>query len=86
VLEGVATSFTADVLVWLVVGIASTTLALVASTFRKVRTMDRLLLGEDSVDSDNGLVGRVREHDERLERLEDRSVRTAGGQSRKNDD
>jgi hypothetical protein len=86
VLEGVATSFTADVLVWLVVGIASTTLALVASTFRKVRTMDRLLLGEDSVDSDNGLVGRVREHDERLERLEDRSARTAGGQSRKNDD
>jgi len=86
VLEGVATSFTADVLVWLVVGIASTTLALVASTFRKVRTMDRLLLGEDSVDSDNGLVGRVREHDERLERLEDRSVRTSPSASRKNDD
>jgi len=86
VLEGVATSFTADVLVWVVVGIASTTLALVASTFRKVRTMDRLLLGEEAVDSDNGLVGRVREHDKRLERLEDQSARTAGGQSRKNDD
>jgi len=84
-IEGVATIATADVLVWLVVGIVSTTLALVASTFRKVRTMDRLLLGESSVDSDNGLVGKVREHDGRLERIERRSGRSSTS-SRKNDD
>lgn len=75
-LDGIATSFTADILVWAVVGIASTTLALVASTFRKVRTMDRLLLGEEAVDSDRGLVGKVRELDERVERIEDRKPRS----------
>ena len=75
-IEGVVTSLTADVLVWVVVGIASTTLALVVSTFRKVRTMDRLLLGEEAVDSDRGLVGKVRELDERVERIEDRKPRS----------
>jgi len=75
VLDAIATSATADLLVWIITGAVGTTLVLVASTFRKVRTMDRLLLGEDAVDSDRGLVGRVRQLDERVERLEERPPR-----------
>ena len=74
-LDAIATSATADLLVWIITGAVGTTLVLVASTFRKVRTMDRLLLGEDAVDSDRGLVGRVRQLDERVERLEERPPR-----------
>lgn len=39
--------------------------------------MDRILLGEEAVDADKGIVGKVRELDERVERIEQSGRRSS---------
>jgi len=78
-IDAIATSATADLLVYLIAGTTSATAAFVVSTFRRVKQLDRILLGEDEVEADRGVVGKVRELDERVERIEQRPPRRNDG-------
>jgi hypothetical protein len=76
-IEAITTSVTADLLVAAIATVVSATLGVVVQTLREVRRMDRILLGEEAVDADKGLVGKVRELDERIERIEQSGRRSS---------
>lgn len=76
-IEGIAISSTADILVWVITGTAGSTLALQLYLIRATKQNQRLLTGEDGVESDNGLIEQSAEHEQRLDSHEQRINRHA---------
>lgn len=66
-IDAIAESAIADMLVWVSTGMAAATLSLVVFLVRVTLQNKRVIQGEDSIDSDNGLVGMVEDHEQRIE-------------------
>jgi hypothetical protein len=71
-IEAIATSATADILVWVITSISGAIFVTQFFLLRATLQNKRLLTGEDAVDSDGGVIAKVRKHETRLDKHDDR--------------
>jgi len=64
-LEAIATSTIADLLVWAIAGMVATTMGLVAASYRKINRTERAVFGEGN--HDEGVVEQLDEHERRID-------------------
>jgi len=64
-LEAIATSTIADLLVWAIAGMVATTMGLVAASYRKINRTERAVFGEGT--HDEGVVEQLDEHERRID-------------------
>ena len=64
-LEAIATSTIADLLVWATAGMVATTMGLVAASYRTINRTERAVFGEG--DHDEGVVEQLDEHERRID-------------------
>jgi len=67
VIEAIATSATADLLVWVTTATAAMTFTAVLYLVRVTLQNRRILRGEATVESDGGVVGMVNDHERQIE-------------------
>jgi len=64
-LEAIATSTIADLLVWAIAGMVATKMGLVAASYRKINRTERAVFGEGN--HDEGVVEQLDEHERRID-------------------
>lgn len=66
-LEGIVAEVLGDMAVW----IAVITLGGIAAVYRKYQLMERTLFGEAALEDDDGILGKLRDLEKRVDNLED---------------
>jgi len=65
-IDAIAVSATADLLVWVTTAGVGATLAVVIASYRTIKRTERAVFGEQAVGKDDGVLGAVREHERRI--------------------